>query len=57
MICQGEYRRIAGFSKRDMEEKTAFPFTLTYAPTADGQMHVELVEMETLYGTARMVRR
>ena len=57
VTCQGEYRRIAGFSDKDMAEKTRFPFTLTYAPAPDGRMRVMLVEMETLYGTARLVRR
>ncbi|OYU17510.1 MAG: hypothetical protein CFE34_15360 [Rhodobacteraceae bacterium PARR1] len=57
VTCQGEYRRIAGFSDKDMAEKTVFPFTLVYEPAADGRMRVMLVEMETLYGTARLVRR
>lgn len=57
VTCQGEYRRIAGFSDKDMAEKTRFPFTLTYAPAPDGRMRVMRVEMDTLYGTARLVRR
>lgn len=57
VTCQGEYRRIAGFSDKDMAEKTRFPFTLTYAPAPDGRMRVMLVEMDTLYGKARLVRR
>ena len=57
VTCQGEYRRIAGFSDKDMAEKTRFPFTLTYEPTPDGRMRVVLVEMDTLYGKARLVRQ
>lgn len=57
VTCQGEYRRIAGFSDKDMAEKTVFPFTLVYEPAPDGRMRVILVEMETLYGTARLVRQ
>ena len=57
VTCQGEYRRIAGFSDKDMAEKTRFPFTLTYEPAPDGRMRVVLVEMDTLYGRARLVRQ
>lgn len=57
VTCAGEYRRVAGFSQKDMEEKTRFPFTLTYAPAADGMMQVVEVTMDTLYGRARLIRR
>lgn len=57
VTCPGEYRRVAGFSQKDMEEKTRFPFTLTYAPAQDGRMQVVEVSMETLYGRARLLRR
>ncbi len=33
--CTGEYRRLAGFSDKEMAEKQRFAFTLTYAPTAE----------------------
>lgn len=56
VVCAGEYRRVAGFSPDDMAEKTSFPFTLTYAPGADGKMRVVEVAMDTLYGKARLVR-
>lgn len=57
ITCAGEYRRVAGFSPEDMAEKTRFPFTLTYAPAPDGRMRVIEVRMETLYGSARLIRR
>jgi hypothetical protein len=55
--CDGEYRRVAGFSAKEMAEKVHFPFTLTYAPTDDGRMRVIDVSMDTLYGKARLTRR
>jgi len=55
--CAGEYRRIAGFSEKEMAEKVRFPFILTYMPREDGRMHVVEVTMESIYGKARMVRR
>lgn len=56
VTCAGEYRRVAGFSPEDMAEKTRFPFTLTYAPAAEGRMRVVEVAMDTLYGKAKLVR-
>ncbi|WP_136682602.1 DUF3108 domain-containing protein [Falsirhodobacter xinxiangensis] len=57
VTCNGEYRRIAGFSASDMAEKTRFPFTITYAPAPNGQMRVTEVSTDTIYGRARLTRR
>lgn len=57
VICAGEYRRVAGFSEKEMAEKVRFPFVLTYRPREDGKMQVVEVTTESLYGRARMVRR
>lgn len=57
VVCAGEYRRLAGFSEKEMAEKTRFAFTLTYAPVEGGQMRVIEVAMDTLYGKARLQRR
>lgn len=55
--CDGEYRRLKGFSAKDMAEKTRFPFNLFYAPIGDGRYRVEKVVTQTLYGNATMTRR
>ncbi|WP_226341020.1 DUF3108 domain-containing protein [Gemmobacter serpentinus] len=55
VTCNGEYRRVAGFSPKDMSEKTRFPFTVSYEP-AGGMMRVVEVAMDTIYGKARLVR-
>lgn len=57
VTCTGEYRRVAGFSPDEMAEKVSFPFTLTYAPQANGTMRVTEVAMQTIYGRGRLVRR
>lgn len=57
VTCKGEYRRVAGFPPHEMAKRTRFPFTLTYAPGADGQMQVVEIATETTFGKARMVRR
>jgi len=57
VICTGQYQRIAGFKPSEMAERTLFPFTLTYEPTANGRMRVTEVAMESIYGKAAMKRR
>ncbi|WP_097029809.1 DUF3108 domain-containing protein [Cereibacter ovatus] len=57
VTCTGEFLRIAGYSRKDMAEKTRFPFSLTYAPTAEGRMRVVEVATDTLYGRATLTRR
>lgn len=57
LICTGEYRRVAGFSPREMAEKTRFPFELTYTPLENGMMRVTHITTDTLYGKAVLKRR
>lgn len=57
IICDGEYRRLKGFSAEDMAEKSRFPFNLFYAKTGDGRYRVEKVVTQTLYGNASLTRR
>ncbi len=55
--CDGEYRRLKGFSAREMAEKTRFPLNLFYTQTAEGRYRVEKVVTQTLYGNATLTRR
>lgn len=57
ILCAGEYRRLAGFSDKDMAEKTRFPFEMRLEPTGDGKLRVVEVSMDTLYGKGRLKRR
>lgn len=57
VVCTGEYRRLKGFSDKDMAEKSRFAFTLTYSPTDAGRMQVTEIALDTLYGKATMKRR
>lgn len=57
LVCQGEYRRVAGFPVEDMADRVRFPFTLEFEPVRDGYVHVVRGEIQTIYGTARIVRR
>jgi hypothetical protein len=56
IVCEGEYRRVAGFSGRQMREKTRFPFEITYAPAGD-RYRIERISIDTLYGRATLDRR
>lgn len=57
LTCAGEYRRLDGFSEKEMAEKVRFPFTMTLAPVGDGVMRVMEVSMDTLYGKGALKRR
>lgn len=54
--CKGEYRRIAGYSAREMREKPVFPFTITYR-LADGRWRAERIDTDTIHGRAVLRRR
>jgi hypothetical protein len=55
--CDGEYRRLEGFSAEDMAERTRFPFSLRLEPAAGDLLRVTEVRMQTLFGPAVMARR
>lgn len=57
LSCPGEYRRLEGFSKKEMSEKSRFPFTMHLEPAGDGMMRVVEVSMDTLYGNGSLKRR
>ena len=57
IVCDAQYRRVAGFSDEDMAERQVFPFRLIYEENGNGSWHVTRVEMETTYGKGSMVRR
>ena len=57
ITCAGEYRRLEGFSAKEMAEKQRFPFRLTYAPADAGFVRVVSVSMDSLYGRASLTRR
>ena len=57
ITCAGEYRRLAGFSDKEMAEKQRFPFRLTYGPAEGDMVRVVSVSMDSLYGRASLTRR
>lgn len=57
LTCQGEYRRIAGFSAKAMAERQRFPFQMTYQRQPDGVYRVILVQTPTTFGQATLRRR
>ncbi|MEZ5779249.1 MAG: DUF3108 domain-containing protein [Paracoccaceae bacterium] len=57
LTCAGEYRRLEGFSDKEMAEKQRFPFTMILAPAGDGMMRVMEISMDTIYGKGALKRR
>ena len=57
ITCPGEYRRLKGFSDKEMAEKQSFSFRVTYGPADQGRVHVVTIAMDTLYGRAALTRR
>ncbi len=55
--CKGEYRRVAGYKPKDMQERTTFPFTIDFEPTTDGKFHATKISSASLYGRVVMNRR
>jgi hypothetical protein len=57
VTCNGEYRRLEGFSTKEMSEKQRFAFRLRYEPAENGFLRVTEISMDTLYGKGRLNRR
>ncbi|MFC7703971.1 DUF3108 domain-containing protein [Plastorhodobacter daqingensis] len=56
VTCTGEYRRVAGYSEREMSERQTFPFRITYS-LSDDIARVQEVTMDSVYGRAVLRRR
>lgn len=57
LICEGQYRRVQGFSAKELAEKPVWPFTVTYTPLGGGMYRVTEVRIPTTFGAMRMRRR
>ncbi|QIE40524.1 DUF3108 domain-containing protein [Meridianimarinicoccus aquatilis] len=57
MTCTGRYTRVAGFSPKEMAEKTAWPLTMKYVRQPTGILRVEQLSFPTSFGRARITRR
>lgn len=56
LACAGEYRRIAGYDAKDMK-RPVFSFRMTYTPTTNGKVQVTEIDMQSIYGPAKLKRR
>lgn len=57
IVCDGEYRRVAGYSDKDMARRTRFAFRLTYRPAGPDRWAVERLDMDTTLGRGTLIRR
>lgn len=57
VTCAAEYRRVAGFSAAEMEERPVFPFRVIYSGLGEGRYRATAMDVETVYGVVRLERR
>ncbi|MCV6825218.1 MULTISPECIES: DUF3108 domain-containing protein [Halocynthiibacter] len=57
ITCNGVYRRIEGFSPREMRERVNFEFKVVYSKLPTGQYHVTKIFTDTLFGRASLIRQ
>ena len=55
--CAGTFTRIAGYDAEDLAEQREFPFSFRLVPDGENRLRVNELELGSLYGRARLVRR
>ena len=55
--CTGEYRRLQGFTAREVSRHLAFPIQIVLDPLGADMLRVRQVSFQSLYGTAALNRR
>lgn len=55
--CVGVYKRLAGFSPRELKRGDTLKFTLKYGKTSDGLFRLSSFETGTHFGRAKAIRR
>ncbi len=56
VVCEGQFRRLAGYSAEDLQNNGRFNLSVTYEPVGD-LMRATRMRAETIYGPASIVRR
>lgn len=56
-VCKGQYQRLKGFTAEEVSRHRSFNFTLTYRQGSGGQLVVDRVSFDSLYGKAVIERR
>jgi hypothetical protein len=57
ITCSGVYRRLAGFSPKDMAERREFPFSFRYKAAGNGRFRVERISTASLFGKVVIKRK
>ncbi len=56
VTCSGAYTRLDGFSTRELERQTVYPFSVTFAQNGP-RMQAQRVTVRSTYGNAELLRR
>lgn len=57
ITCTGVYRRLGGFSDKDMKERTEFPFSFRYISAGNGRYRVDRISSASLFGKVVIKRK
>ncbi|MFQ5622838.1 MAG: hypothetical protein ACE5FS_05510 [Paracoccaceae bacterium] len=57
IVCKGDFRRVAGFSRKKLRKRRRFPIALFLRPKPDGGAQVESFTALTKFGTVTATRR
>ncbi len=57
ITCTGEYRRLDGFTPRELRRHVAFPLTAVFTPIEGGLYRATHIELQSFYGLATVDRR
>jgi hypothetical protein len=55
--CTGLYKRVAGFSQKNMQKRVNFPFSMRYEQQNDGLYHFKDFTADATFGKIRAIRK
>ncbi len=57
IVCNGEFRRLKGFTQKELSRHRAFPLQVFYTPRSGGMLQAQRVSIQSIYGLATLDRR
>ena len=57
VVCNGAYRRVLGFTEKELSRHRSFSFQIAFAPDGDSLMRARRIALQSVYGLATLDRR